>query len=153
MTDMLEDGEYRDDDFEDLEEFARFAASLDNEERHTLDELLSSLATELVEQMTPPEDLLFVGSDGKRVVKGLHYPREVLGEDGPVILPSASQFVILGAFSDEFIRSDADEIAGRFDSDDEREDAWQSLMANYAYSISKKFDDNPPEDYSRLFEE
>lgn len=141
------------DDFEDLEEFARFAATLDDSERKTLDELLSSLAGELAEQMTPPGDLLFVGSDGKRVVKGLHYPREVLGEDGPVILPSASHFVILGAYSDEFIQREADDIAGLFDDNDEREDAWQRLMAEYAYSISKKFDDNPPADYSQLFEE
>lgn len=151
---MLDDDDYPDfDDFEDLEEFANFAASLDSEGRKGLDELLSSLAGELVEQMSPPGDLLFVGSDGKRVVKGLHYPREVLGEDGPVILPSASQFVILGAYSDEFIRSEADDIAGLFDSDEERDDAWNRLMAEYAYSISKKFDDNPPEDYSLLFEE
>lgn len=151
---MLNDDDYPDfDDFEDLEEFANFAASLDSEGRKGLDELLSSLAGELVEQMSPPGDLLFVGSDGKRVVKGLHYPREVLGEDGPVILPSASQFVILGAYSDEFIRSEADDIAGLFDSDEERDDAWNRLMAEYAYSISKKFDDNPPEDYSLLFEE
>jgi hypothetical protein len=142
-----------DDDFEDLEDFARFASSLNDSERKTLEELLSSLAGELVEQMTPPKDLLFVGSDGKRVVKGLHYPREVLGEDGPVILPSASQFVILGAYSDEFIQREADEIAGLFDDYEERDDAWERLMAEYAYDISKKFDDNPPEDYSKLFEE
>lgn len=142
-----------DDDFEDLEDFARFASSLNDSERKTLEELLSSLAGELVEQMTPPKDLLFVGSDGKRVVKGFHYPREVLGEDGPVILPSASQFVILGAYSDEFIQREADEIAGLFDDYEERDDAWERLMAEYAYDISKKFDDNPPEDYSKLFEE
>lgn len=141
-----------DDDFEDLEDFARFASSLNDSERKTLEELLSSLAGELVEQMTPPKDLLFVGSDGKRVVKGFHYPREVLGEDGPVILPSASQFVILGAYSDEFIQREADEIAGLFDDYEERDDAWERLMAEYAYDISKKFDDNPPEDYSKLFE-
>jgi len=142
-----------DDDFEDLEDFARFASSLNDSERKTLEQLLSSLAGELVEQMTPPKDLLFVGSDGKRVVKGLPYPREVLGEDGPVILPSASQFVILGAYSDEFIQREADEIAGLFDDYEERDDAWERLMAEYAYDISKKFDDNPPEDYSKLFEE
>jgi hypothetical protein len=76
-----------------------------------------------------------------------------LGEDGPVILPSASQFVILGAISDEFIQHDADEIAGLYDDLEERDDAWQQLMTDYASCISKKFDDNPPEDYSYFFKE
>lgn len=140
-------------DFEDLVKFAEFTAKLNDDERTTLAELLSSLAGELVEQMSPPKDLLFVGSDGHRLVKCLHYPREVLGGDGPVILPSASEFVILGALSDEFIQRDADEIAGLFDDLEERDDAWHRLMTEYASTISKKFDDNPPEDYSNFFKE
>lgn len=148
---MFEDDDF--DDFDDLTEFAEFAARLNDSDKKTLEELLSSLAGELVEQMTAPKDLLFVGSDGKRVVKGLHYPLEVLGEDGPVILPSASQFVILGAYSDEFIQREANEIAGLFDDYEERDDAWERLMSEYAYDISKKFDDNPPEDYSYFFKE
>lgn len=150
---MLDNDGYRDEDFEDLEEFANFVSGLDGDDRKSLEELLSTLSSELTEQMSPPPDLLFIGSDGKRVVKGLHYPREVLGEDGPVILPSASEFVILGAYSDEFIRDEANDIAGQFFDNDERETAWHSLMADYAYSIAKKFDDNPPEDYSRFFKE
>ena len=141
------------DAFNDIARFAEFTARMNDDERKTLSELLSSLAGELVEQMTPPKDLLFVGSDGYRLVKCLHYPREVLGEDGPVILPSASEFVILGALSDEFIQHDADEIAGLFDDAEERDDAWYHLMTEYALTISEKFDDNPPEDYSNLFKE
>lgn len=141
------------DAFNDIARFAEFTARMNDDERKTLSELLSSLAGELVEQMTPPKDLLFVGSDGYRLVKCLHYPREVLGEDGPVILPSASEFVILGALSDEFIQHDADEIAGLFDDAEERDDAWYQLMTEYALTISEKFDDNPPEDYSNLFKE
>jgi len=148
---MFEDDDF--DDFDDLTEFAEFAARLNDDEKKTLAELLGSLAGELVEQMAPPKDLLFVGSDGHRVVKCLHYPRNVLGEDGPVILTSASQFVILGAISDEFIQHDADEIAGLYDDLEERDDAWQQLMTDYASCISKKFDDNPPEDYSYFFKE
>ena len=141
------------DAFNDIARFAEFTARMNDDERKTLSELLSSLAGELVEQMTPPKDLLFVGSDGYRLVKCLHYPREVLGEDGPVILPSASEFVILGALSDEFIQHDADEIAGLFDDAEDRDDAWYHLMTEYALTISEKFDDNPPEDYSNLFKE
>jgi hypothetical protein len=141
------------DAFEDIAKFAEFTAKMSDDERKTLSELLSSLAGELVEQMTPPKDLLFVGSDGIRLVKCLHYPREVLGEDGPVIFPSASEFVILGALSDEFIQRDADEIAGLFDDLEERDDAWHHLMTDYALTISKKFDNNPPEDYSNFFKE
>lgn len=148
---MFEDDDF--DDFEDIAKFAEFAARLNDNEKKTLAELLGSLAGELVEQMAPPKDLLFVGSDGHRVVKCLHYPRNVLGEDGPVILPSASQFVILGAISDEFIQRDADEIAGLYDDLEERDDAWQQLMTDYALCISEKFDNNPPEDYSYFFKE
>ena len=129
-----------------------FIAGLSHKDRSRLREALDSLMNELSGNLDDeveftgraPEDLLFIGSDGKRVVKGFHYAREVLGEDGPVILPSSSPFVIIGAFSDEYIREGADEIESSYDTFEERQAAWEQQMAHYAILIAEKHDESPP---------
>jgi len=129
-----------------------FIANLSNKDRNRLREALDTLMKELSDKVDigaefrteAPRDLLFVGSDGSRVVKGFHYSREVLGEDGPVILPSSSPFVIIGAFSDEYVQSDADEIESCYDTFDEKQAAWEQQMATYAMLIADKHDESPP---------
>ena len=129
-----------------------FIASLSSRDRSRLREALDSLMGDLSGALEgemaiegeAPRDLLFVGSDGKRVVKGFHYSREVLGEDGPVILPSSSPFVIIGAFSDEYIREGADEIESSYDTYEEQQAAWEQQMAHYAILIAEKHDESPP---------
>lgn len=131
-------------------ELLSLMSSLDAEERNQLRELFQDLATnmtarsETYEERQVPSDLLFVGTDGQRVVKGLHYSREALGEDGPIIFPSSSEFVIIGAFSDEFISRDADEISELYDTLDEKNEAWEQMMINYAQLIARAHDENPP---------
>jgi len=129
-----------------------FIANLSSKDRNRLREALDVMKKELSGKIDigaelasgTPGDLLFVGSDGNRVVKGFHYSRKVLGEDGPVILPSSSPFVLIGAFSDEYIQSCADEIEDCYDTPSEKQAAWEQQMADYAMRIADKHDDSPP---------
>lgn len=127
-----------------------FLASMEPGERERLRELFEQMSNEIprppdmYEPTDVPSDLLFVGTDGRRVVKGFHYSREVLGQDGPVILPSSSEFVILGAFADEFVQETAYEIESSWDTYEEQSNAWEIQMANFANLIAAEYDKNPP---------
>lgn len=128
-----------------------YLSAMSPEERDKLRESLNVMANELsmkeerFEKTEIPSDLLFIGSDGNRVVKGLHYAREVLGGDGPVILPMSSPGVIIGAYSDEFIQSEAAEISETYETYEEQNQAWENRMAFFAMRIAKHYDQEKPE--------
>ena len=140
-------------DDEALNDLMEFLLSLPGEEREKLRDVISTMLVEVREIAKEGSDVLFMGSDGKRVVKGLHYPREVLGSDGPVILPSAFKNIIIGAFSDEFVEEQATEIEETIDNDEERQAAWEELMNTLAIHVAFEFDAAPPGDYDLMFEE
>lgn len=140
-------------DDEALNDLMEFLLSLPGEEREKLRDVISTMLVEVREIAKEGSDVLFMGSDGKRVVKGLHYPREVLGSDGPVILPSAFKNIIIGAFSDEFVEEQARDIEETIDNDEERQAAWEELMNTLAIHIAFEFDAAPPGDYDLMFEE
>jgi hypothetical protein len=127
-----------------------FLASMKPGERSRLRELFETMSNEMsspserYEATEVPSDLLFVGTDGRRVVKGFHYSREVLGQDGPVIFPSSSEFVILGAFADEFVQEKAEEIQSSWDTYEEQSHAWEIQMADFAFMVASEYDKNPP---------
>lgn len=138
-----------------------FIASMDPADRDRLRQNLNDLANDLldhgreIERTETPSDVLFIGSNGTQVVKGLHYSREVLGSDGPVILPSSSPSVIIGAYSDEFIHAEAEGISSRYDTYEEQSQAWEEQMAFYAVEIARKYNESPPgrlEDFLRDIE-
>lgn len=134
-------------DFWDL---LKYISSMTPDEKNKLKENLEqmsldlSLRSENVEKTEVPSDLLFIGSDGRRVVKGLHYSREVLGGDGPVILPVSSPTMIVGAYSDEFVQSDAEEISEQYHTYEEQSEAWERRMTLYAMRIAQRYDEDPP---------
>ena len=61
-----------------------------------------------------------------------------------MILPSSSEFVILGAFADEFVQETAYEIESSWDTYEEQSSAWEVQMANFANLIAAEYDKNPP---------
>ncbi len=61
-----------------------------------------------------------------------------------MILPSSSEFVILGAFADEFVQETAHEIESSWDTYEEQSNAWEIQMANFANLIAAEYDKNPP---------
>lgn len=111
--------------------------------RTRLHRIMSALAGELASSMDDQESTLFCGSDGSVVVRGFHYPYSVLGEDGPVILPSSSSDVVLGAYSDEYINRAADTLREEYDDADERELEWENFMNLCAVAIAEKAKEEP----------
>ena len=140
-------------DDEAINDLMEFLLTLPADEREKLRDVVSSMLVEIREIAKEGSDILFMGSDGRRVVKGLHFPREVLGSDGPVILPSAFKNIIIGAFSDEFVEEQALEIEETIDGDDERQAAWEELMNTFAIHIAFEYDASPPGDYDLMLEE
>jgi hypothetical protein len=136
--------------FED-EEFIDFVGRLPEEQREYISDLFRALASSNDE--VTPTDLLFVGSDGSRVVKCFHYPFKALGEDGPVIMPSANENIILAAFSDEFIQTRADDIQDIFDDMDMANEAWTQFMQECAVEVVDIYDTAPPENFEVLFDQ
>lgn len=138
---------------ESMNDLIEFLLSLPDTEREKLRDVVSTMLEEVREIAKEGSDVLFMGSDGKRVVKGLHFPREVLGSDGPVILPSAFKNIIIGAFSDEFVEEQARDIEETIENDDERQAAWEELMNTFAIHIAFEFDASPPGDFDLMLEE
>lgn len=138
---------------ESLNDLMEFLLGLPADEREKLRDVVSTMLSEVREIAKEGSDVLFMGSDGRRVVKGLHYPREVLGGDGPVILPSAFKHIIIGAFSDEFVADQARDIEESIDDEDERQAAWEELMNTFAIHVAFEFDAAPPGDYDLMLEE
>lgn len=105
------------------------------------------LAAEMAEQQFEGESsMLFCGSDGRVVVKAYHYPRELIGSDGPICLPSSNDLVVIGAYSDEFIQRQSDEIRNEFPFDEmAREKAWEQFLNICATELAKVANDAPLE--------
>lgn len=135
------------------DEILKFLIALPGKQTLKLKDLMSKLGTEMVE--TGAEggtDVLFCGSDGKTIIKAVHCPRSVLGEDGPVILPSADSQVILAAFSDEFVQGSLDEVRNVFPDLAVREHQWEQFLNGLAAKVSRKHAETPEFDWdiSRL---
>lgn len=129
-------------DFRDL---FGFLGDIDDVMPGSLFECLTDVTFELEESRKKGSDVLFLGSDGKRLVKCLHVPREGLGEDGPVIFPGVSNFIIVAAYSDEFIQELVNDLIAEYDTDEEREQEWERLMSTLAADITYIYNANPPE--------
>lgn len=79
------------------------------------------------------DDVLFWGIDGLRVVVGLMYPREGLGADGPLVLPSADDSAVLVAFSFEQLREQVRAIEGNYAEDSHRSFSWNQYLNRLAF--------------------
>lgn len=120
------------------DEIMNFLMQLPGHETLKLKDLMSRLQDEMKEAGGDGTDVLFCGSDGKTIIKAVHYPRSVLGEDGPVILPSADSKVILAAFSDEFVQGNLDEVRNVFADGEVREHQWEQFLNSLAAKVSRK---------------
>jgi hypothetical protein len=135
----------------DDDDFINFVGRLPEQQRDYIAELFTSMASSAEE--VAPTDILFVGSDGERIVKCFHYPEKALGETGPVIIPSSNKNIILAAFSDEFIQTRADDIQDIFADMDMANDAWNQFMQECAVEIVYAHDATPPENFEVLFDQ
>jgi hypothetical protein len=129
---------------EDFGDLFDFLGGLDGFLPGALFECVNDVSFELGESRGE-SDVLFLGSDGRRLVKCLHVPRSGLGGDGPVLFPGVSNFIIVAAYSDEFIQDRVQELIEEFDSEEEREEEWEKFMSTLAKDIAYIYDQNPPE--------
>lgn len=120
------------------DEILKFLMSLPGQDTLKLKDLMAKLSTEMVETTADGNDVLFCGSDGNTIIKAVHFPRSVLGEDGPVILPSADPKVILAAFADEFVQGNLDEVRNVFADLEVREHQWEQFLNGLAVKVSRK---------------
>jgi hypothetical protein len=134
------------------DEILKFLMALPGKQTLKLKDLMARLSTEMVETTTNGNDVLFCGSDGNTIIKAVHFPRSVLGEDGPVILPSADSKVILAAFADEFVQSNLDEVRNVFQDLEVREHQWEQFLNSLAAKVSRKHAESEEFDwdFSRL---
>lgn len=123
--------------FDDFMEFYELVSAMTEDERKLFLESLDDVSFEVNNNnLSGTHDVLFIGSDGKRVVKGLHFPREGLGSDGPVLFPETSEFILVAAYSDEFIQLKANDINEKYWSEDDKNAAWSDLMQELAMEIA-----------------
>ena len=120
------------------DEILNFLMSLPGPETLKLKDLMDKLGSEMIETTSDGNDVLFCGSDGNTIIKAVHFPRSVLGEDGPVILPSADPKVILAAFADEFVQGTLDEVRNVFADPKVREHQWEQFLNGLAVKVSRK---------------
>ena len=119
------------------DEIMKFLQSMPGPETIKLKNLMDKLAEQMIETQGDGNDVLFCGSDGQTIIKAVHFPRSVLNEDGPVILPSADSNVILAAFSDEFVQSNLDEVRNVFSDKSVREHQWEQFLNSLAAKVSR----------------
>jgi len=99
----MDNEEEREIDLNSFEELFAFLDGLTPEQKAKLQSFVDLMrGHEIQTQEAEQRELVFYGemNDGRRV-KMLHFPREVLGSDGPVVLPSADEGILLGAVSYE----------------------------------------------------
>lgn len=104
---------------------------ISHEQNESTRRVFERLATEFKE--AADDDVLFWGSDGSRVVVGLMYPREGLGADGPLILPSSDESTVLVAFSVELLQEQVRVIEGNYADDAHRSFSWNQYLNRLAF--------------------
>jgi len=120
-------------------ELLEFLQSLPPEAQLHISSVLNTLISELMGASVKDDDVLFCGSNGKRVVKCMHYDRKLLGGvDGPVIFPSANPMVVIGAYSNEFIENKAAEFRMGSDDSEDCEQQWHHFLNELADEVAYK---------------
>lgn len=130
------------------EQILSYLMAMPSHETEKLKGLMDKLAEQMVETQKDGNDVLFCGSDGNTIIKAVHYPRSVLQEDGPVILPSADNTVILAAFSDEYVQGSLDEVRNVFQDPEVREHQWEQFLNSLAIKVSRKNAETPTFDWA-----
>ena len=124
-------------DWESLNEMFEFIEGLTDSQKEQLDRMAAAFQQEVDATQLEAEakELLFVGGDGRRVIKMLHYPFEALREDGPVVFPSANPKVLIGAVSDELITRKIAEYTDRYTDEHARQRRWELYLNSLAVDL------------------
>jgi len=128
----------------------RAIKNLSPEELKVFKYVVQLMASEIDEAQQPDNDVLFCGSNGKHIVKCLHYPREALGYDEPRQLPSANEYIILFACSDEFLDEQIEEIKNMYSEPEDQQSEWENYLNALAQHLSEEAGETPK--YETLLE-
>ena len=142
--------------FEDLpadEEIMKFLESLPPELTEQLQNVIQALIAELI--LTPDKeyDVVFCGSNGKNVIKCVHYDRAVLDGDGPILLPSANPLVTLAAISTQKVDETVSDYKLIYPDPEECEANWQAFLDNMANDIASLAETRAPARWEQLLDE
>ena len=124
--------------------------SLPPDEVLKLQGILNLLVSEMTETQITEHDVLFCGSNGTTIIKALHFPREVLGTDGPVLLPSATEHVLLAAYSNEFIQHNVDATRNVFTDPSVCEAQWEMFLNGLAEEIAEKHEQEYRDEFDEI---
>lgn len=125
-------------DWDSLNEMFAWMSDMTSEQKAAMQQFAGAFRKEIEATNTESEakELLFVGSQGSTIIKMLHYPYEVLEEEGPVLLPSADKQVLLGAVADELIMRKVAEYSDAYPDDFTREHRWQAYLNMLAHELT-----------------
>jgi hypothetical protein len=134
-------------------EIVEFLDNLPPELAEQLQILIQQLISELLLTPTKEHDVVFCGSNGKNIIKCVHYDRNVLGDDGPVILPSANPLVTLAAISTQKVNEVVTEYKNIYPDPAVCESHWQSFLDNTASDIAHMAETRSPARWEQLLDE
>lgn len=134
---------------------------------------ISPLDTEIVrevkEQLAEIEDddsnIIFIFTEGKYVVTGIHvHPAALDGETGPILMRGSTENLIIAAFSRDYVAELLKEtdLVGDFEEDtpglpsgitegmSARDRAWVSRLESMAKLVRLELSSNPPERWEEM---
>ncbi len=124
-------------DFDDEQDLMDYINSLPENQRNKLHELLTALITELHSTTTTDKDVVFCGSNGEKVIKCISTGIDGLGENGPVILPSSNETVILFAVANEYLEEEVDSLRNIYTDPELLEQEWQKFLDDLAWRAAE----------------
>jgi acetone carboxylase gamma subunit len=142
--------------FEDLpadEEIMEFLENLPPELSEQIQAVIQALIGELILTPNKEHDVVFCGSNGKNIIKCVHYDRAVLGDDGPIILPSANPLVTLAAISTQKVNDTVSEYKNIYPDPEVCESHWQAFLDSTANDIAHMAETSSPARWEQLLDE
>lgn len=134
-------------------EILEFLDNLPPELAEQLQHLVQALISELLLTPNKEHDVVFCGSNGKNIIKCVHYDRKVLGDDGPIILPSANPLVTLAAISTQKVNETVSEYKNIYPDPELCESHWQSFLDSMANDIAHMAETRSPARWEQLLDE
>jgi hypothetical protein len=93
-------------------------------------ELARDMQAELSSALSAPENVLVVGTEGTKTITIITAPRAVIGNKGPVLVPTADKNRILSMVSKEFVEKCA-LFCQEMEDQDGAQDKWEKLLETF----------------------
>lgn len=121
---------------DDINDIVEYLEGLPAEVVERLGSMVQAVLGEMLITHNKEHDVVFCGSNGRKVVKCVHYDRSVLDTDGPVLLPSSNNLVLLAAVSTQSIEDKVSEFRNMYPDPEACEHQWQLHLDGLAEAIA-----------------